>query len=125
MYKILLLLLFAFQVNAEEIIEDEFSDEKDIATIQVLDKITAKLKYLDISVGEEVDFGNLRIHIASCWKSSPYELSENKILLYISEKKPGKTEYKYIFRGWMFSSSPAISSLEHAIYDVTAIDCHD
>lgn len=29
-----------------------------------------------------------------------------------------------IFRGWMFASSPALNSLEHAVYDVWVIDCN-
>jgi hypothetical protein len=27
------------------------------------------------------------------------------------------------FVGWMFASSPALSALEHAVYDVWVIDC--
>ena len=28
-----------------------------------------------------------------------------------------------IFAGWMFASSPALSALEHPVYDVWVIDC--
>jgi hypothetical protein len=28
-----------------------------------------------------------------------------------------------VFNGWMFSSSPSVSNLENAIYDVTAVEC--
>ena len=28
-----------------------------------------------------------------------------------------------IFNGWMFASSPALSALEHPVYDVWVLDC--
>jgi len=28
-----------------------------------------------------------------------------------------------VFSGWMFSSSPAISALEHPVYDITLLAC--
>jgi hypothetical protein len=125
-----LILLFYILISsnlslAEDIAEEEFTHKKTYATIQVLNKITAKIKYLDIKVNSQTNFDTLKIKISDCWKSSPYDLSENKILLEIEEKKSEQTEYKQIFNGWMFSSSPAISSLEHPVYDIVAINCHE
>ena len=34
-----------------------------------------------------------------------------------------KLKGQSIFSGWMFASSPALSALEHPIYDVWVIDC--
>ena len=28
-----------------------------------------------------------------------------------------------VFSGWMFASSPALSALEHPVYDVWVVDC--
>jgi hypothetical protein len=28
-----------------------------------------------------------------------------------------------IFFGWLFASSPSVSSLEHSVYDVVAVSC--
>lgn len=105
--------------------DEDFTNNKQYATVQILNKITAKTKYLEIEVGSEENFGLIKIKPLSCWKASPYDLSENKILLDISEKKIGMKEYETIFKGWMFSSSPAISTMEHPIYDVVAINCHN
>ena len=105
--------------------EDKFIHEKKIATVQILNKITAKIKYLEIPVGSDMVFDSIKIKVLHCWKSSPYDLSENKILLNISEKKTSQQNYIVIFNGWMFSSSPAISSMEHPVYDVVAINCDD
>ncbi len=108
-----------------EIVEENFIHDKKQATIQILNKITAKAQYIEIPVKSEVIFGTLIIKVNACWKASPYDLSENKILLNIAEKKIGQQEYKTIFNGWMFSSSPGISSLEHSVYDLIAINCYD
>ncbi len=108
-----------------ETTEDDFIHEKKDATIQILNKITAKIKYIEIPVGSEVILDSIKIKALHCWKASPYDLLENKILLNISEKKTGQQEYITIFNGWMFSSSPAISSMEHPVYDVVAVNCHD
>ena len=108
-----------------ELIEENFEHNKKIAVVQVLNKITAKSKNLEIPVDSQVNFGTIRIAVKTCWKSSPYELAENKILLNIAENNKEQKEYITIFDGWMFSSSPAISSMEHSVYDVVAINCHD
>jgi hypothetical protein len=42
-------------------------------------------------------------------------------LLHIQSEE--KLQEKRIFYGWMFSSSPSVSSLEHPIYDITALNC--
>lgn len=111
------------QTTAEN--DDNFINNKAYAKIQILNKITAKIKYLDVKVNSEVVFDSLKIKVNSCWKSSPYDLSENKILLEVLEKQVSNKEYHKIFEGWMFSSSPAISSMEHPIYDVVAVNCHN
>ncbi len=141
MYKYLLVLFLFFSLPsyAEENfddteIQDENEEEGDEQTlehitkkakIQILNKITAKSQYLEVPVSSQITFGTIKIKVLKCLKSSPYELYENKILLEILEKKNGQENYSTIFDGWMFSSSPAISSLEHAVYDITAVSCHD
>lgn len=108
-----------------ENVEENFVNNKAYATVQILNKITAKTSYLDIKVGSEKNLGLIKIAVNSCWQASPYELSENKILLNISERKFNSEEYKKVFSGWMFSSSPSISTMEHPVYDVVAINCYD
>jgi hypothetical protein len=100
------------------------ADFKNTAIIQSLNKITAKTKELKIKVGKKTKFGKLDITIHKCWAAPLYEEPENKMLLEVIQRK-GKEEEKKerIFYGWMLSSSPSISSLEHPIYDITALEC--
>lgn len=105
--------------------EEIFIHERKIATIQILNKITAKVENIDLAVNSTTNYGSLKIEIKYCWQSSPYEPTENKILMKIFDKKPGQKDHQQIFSGWMFSSSPGIASLEHAVYDILAINCKD
>lgn len=97
-----------------------------VAVIQALNKITAKTSLLEIKIGEEIKFGKLTIVAKKCWKSALDQKPDNKILLEVfensSELDDAKKE-KRIFYGWMISSSPSISGLEHPIYDIIAINC--
>ncbi|HXV74541.1 MAG TPA: DUF2155 domain-containing protein, partial [Sphingomonadales bacterium] len=52
----------------------------------------------------------------------PMEPPETYIYLVIDDVLADGTEVE-VFRGWMLESSPALNALEHAVYDVWAIDC--
>lgn len=92
------------------------------ATIQVLNKITARTSNLEIRAGTSEKFGNIKVKIKDCWKAPPEEKPEVATLLEISEEKKGE-DVRKIFHGWMFASSPAISALEHPVYDIVILDC--
>jgi hypothetical protein len=94
----------------------------DTAILQGLNKITARISSFSVPIGSSVRFGNLEIYARLCWKASPEDAPDNKALLEIWEQKPGEDK-KQMFNGWMFASSPALSALEHAVYDITVIEC--
>jgi len=95
----------------------------DYARIQILDKIMANSTEIDIKISEIYPFNNLSILIHKCWKSKPEDKPENKSLMTIKEYIKSNNEEKTIFNGWIFSSSPSISSIENVIYDITLIKC--
>jgi hypothetical protein len=92
------------------------------AQLQGLDKITARVSQFDAPVGETVRFGNLSIVVRDCRRSPPEERPENAAFVEIYETRPGEAKER-LFSGWMFSSSPALSALEHAVYDVNLLAC--
>ena len=91
-------------------------------TIVALNKVSGKVSKLIIEDDGEIFFGSLKIIAHTCTKSPPEEPPENKAFLEVWDIKYDQ-EDKKIFNGWMFSSSPSISALEHAVYDVWIIDC--
>lgn len=93
-----------------------------IALMQGLDKITARVSRFDAPVGQSVNFGTLSIVVRDCEKSAPEDRPENAAFLEIYEDRPGEAKLK-LFSGWMFSSSPALSALEHPVYDVNLLEC--
>jgi len=103
-------------VGAAEMIQEP------LAQMQGLDKITARVSQFEAPVGKTVRFGNLSIVVRDCRKSPPEERPENAAFVEIYEARPGE-EKERLFSGWMFSSSPALSALEHAVYDVNLLAC--
>jgi hypothetical protein len=113
------------QEEIKEIFEEDrkpADNFKKKVVLQALNKITARTSNIEIVTGSNQKFGNLNIHLKFCWKSPAQEAPDDKALLEIWEQKPGEKKVK-IFHGWMFSSSPAISALEHPVYDLTVLSC--
>ncbi len=93
-----------------------------IAMLQGLDKISARVSQIEAPVGASITFGTLSILVRDCEKSRPEDPPDNAAFLQIYEAAPGE-DTKRLFSGWMFSSSPALSKLEHPVYDVILLDC--
>ena len=92
------------------------------AVLRGLDKVTARISTFEAPVGQEVRFGTLRILARTCRTRPPEETPETTAFLEIADQRPGDLP-KPVFSGWMFASSPALSALEHPIYDVWVIAC--
>ncbi|MDA0367516.1 MAG: DUF2155 domain-containing protein [Proteobacteria bacterium] len=93
-----------------------------IAVLRALDKVTARVSTIEAPVGREVRFGTLRILVRSCAKRPPEETPETSMFIEILDLRPRGAPQR-VFTGWMFASSPALSAMEHPTYDVWPIDC--
>ena len=93
-----------------------------MAVLQGLDKVTARVSTIEAPVGRTVRFGTLEIIARTCDKRPPEEPPESAAFLDIWEVRRGEAAVS-LFRGWMFASSPALSALEHPVYDVWVLDC--
>ncbi len=96
----------------------------DTASLQGLDKVTGRVQKIDAPVGATIHFGTLEIIARTCRKRPPEEQPEAAAFLDIWEIRPGEPAVS-LFRGWMFASSPALSALEHPVYDIWVLDCVD
>ncbi|MEE9318284.1 MAG: DUF2155 domain-containing protein [Rhodospirillales bacterium] len=94
----------------------------EVAVLQGMDKVTARVSTIEAPVGTVVKFGALEIIARTCDKRPPEETPESAAFLDIWEVHQGEAAVS-LFRGWMFASSPALSAMEHPVYDVWVLDC--
>ena len=94
------------------------------AEFNTLDKITARTKNIEINLNEDTTLGSLIINLKSCQNRPPDFLPESAAYVEIFDTLNQSLEEKnLVFSGWMFSSSPAISALEHPVYDISLVSC--
>jgi len=98
--------------------------EMGMAVLQGLDKVTARISTLTIPLEHTERFGTLEVSVWACRKRPPEEPPESAVFLTIVERRRDARPVR-LFQGWMFASSPAMSALEHPVYDIWALDCID
>ena len=114
---LIVLLVSALPVRADWV-------QGNIATLQGLDKITARISTLDVRVNSPTRFGALLITIHGCTFKPPDEPPEHAALISVRNvDHNGIAAVDTLFQGWMFASSPAISALEHPVYDISVLSC--
>ena len=92
------------------------------AVLQGLDKVTARIERIEALIDKPIKFGSLSILVRTCVKKPPEELPESAAFLEIKDARAGEKGMP-VFSGWMFASSPSLSAMEHAVYDVWVVDC--
>ena len=110
----LLVLLFSNQLCSEPL-------QMNYAKFKLLDKISNQLFEKTISVNSSDEIETLNIEVYACFTEPPDEISEDYVL--INVKDNFKNIYKSIYKGWMISSSPEVTPLEHPIYDLWLLGC--
>ena len=90
-----------------------------LAEIRAIDRITGRSFKLEIPLDQEVIFSNLVLNIKYCFKNPIDKEIENYAYLKVKDKILNDL----VFEGWMFSSSPSLSSLEHPINDIWLLNC--
>ena len=116
--------LSVFDVPLLEIPHEADAEEDDVMRIgsfSLLNKVTAKLRPVEMTLGEPTDIGSLRVIMRDCISTPPEEPPETKVFLEVFEYKAGFENR--VFSGWMFASSPGINGLEHAVYDLWPTAC--
>ena len=93
-----------------------------LVEIKILDKISAKVSIINIDVNSSLMFESLNIKILACYKNPPEEIPEDFVLLKIFDEVSIEN-HKLIYQGWMISSSPATTPLEHPLYDLWIKSC--
>lgn len=87
--------------------------------LRVLDKVNARAASLSGRVGTAFKYGFLTITARSCVAPPPGVPADSAAFLDVVDSRPDTPS----FHAWMFASAPAISMLEHPIYDLRVTGC--
>ena len=87
-----------------------------------LDKVTGRVNTMTGRIDAPVQFGTLEVVTRACFARPPEEPPENAAFVEIYEV-PEKGGKEKVFSGWMFASSPALSALDHPVYDLWVLRC--
>ena len=90
-----------------------------VAELQALDKVNARHSMLTLKVGETAPFGTLRIEVLACVVRPTDQPQDAAAFLSITDT----TGEGVSFRGWMFASQPALSMLQHPVFDIRVTNC--
>ena len=109
-----LILFFSNQLLSEPL-------QMKYAQFRLLDKISNKLidKTIPVNTSDEIE--TLSVEVYACFKEPPTEISEDYVLVDIVDNFQDLN--KNVYRGWMISSSPEVTPLEHPIYDLWLVGC--
>ena len=110
----LFLLFFSEQLFSEPL-------QMEYANFKLLDKISNKITQKTIAVNESDLMGTLNIEVYSCFTEPPGEIPEDYVLVSIMDSFQDVDES--IYTGWMISSSPDVTPLEHPIYNLWLLGC--
>ncbi len=91
------------------------------ANFKLLDKISNKLEEKTIKVNDTNSIGTLIIKVYSCFTEPPNEIPEDYVLIDVKDNFQDSKDS--IYTGWMISSSPDVTPLEHPIYDLWLLSC--
>ena len=92
----------------------------DAVVLHTMDKITGRVQKMTVAVGDKAKVGSLTVFVEKCLKKPPEETPENAAFLTIMDEDSPE---KPTFNGWMFSSNPALSAMEHPVYDIWVVEC--
>ena len=93
-----------------------------LAELQALDKITARVSPLEAPLEQAVTFGSLNIIVKACRKTLAEDRPESAAFVQVWEQKPGEDSH-WVYSGWLYASSPALTGIEHPVYDIWLTDC--
>ncbi|MCF3974736.1 DUF2155 domain-containing protein [Paracoccus salsus] len=89
------------------------------ALLRGLDKVSGRTTDLQMQVGAAVRYGRLEVRLGEC----RYPASDPSSDAYAQLTITDLSQNVMLFSGWMIASSPALSSLDDARYDVWVISC--
>jgi hypothetical protein len=96
--------------------------ENRVANFAALDKVTAAVKQLPVTLNKTAEFRTLRITPRVCYTRDPREPPRTSTFVEVNEIQIDGKE-KRIFTGWMFAESPGLNPLAHPVFDLWLTGC--
>ena len=87
--------------------------------IQALDKVNAQATMLTIKVGQSATFGSLTINPKACVVRPADQPADAAAYLTVTDSHADSSG----FDGWMMADEPAVSMMEHPVYDLRVTGC--
>ena len=112
------LISIPLNVTALENLNEKFIE------IKILDKVSSKTNLLKLTIGEEKSFQNLLIKSLKCKNSEFDDSPEITAYIQVQDLINKDNNEVFIFNGWTFSSSPAINTFDHPVYDIWLTKCY-
>jgi hypothetical protein len=81
--------------------------------------VNAQATALTIKIGQSATFGSLTINAKACMVRPADQPADAAAYLAVSDGHPDSPG----FTGWMLAHEPALSMLQHPIYDLRVIGC--
>ncbi|MBH90733.1 MAG: hypothetical protein CMG67_01300 [Candidatus Marinimicrobia bacterium] len=94
-----------------------------VVKFRALDKITAKTKDINITIGKKKKFGYLEIFPRKCNKFQDQNKQGVAAYIQVRDLSDKKEDKVFVFNGWTFSSSTNLRVFDHPIYDLWVIGC--
>lgn len=91
------------------------------ALLRGLDKVTGRTTDIALDLGEARRFGRLEVRLGECRYPAGNPASDAYAQLIITDL----VRKQALFSGWMIASSPALSALDDARYDIWVVSCKD
>jgi hypothetical protein len=93
-----------------------------VAELQALDKVTARVTAMRVPVNQPARFGTLTITVRACHARPPDEVPDASAWMEITDSR-APANGAAVFRGWMFANAPGVNMLQHAVYDIRVMEC--
>ncbi len=99
-----------------------------IATLGLLNKRNNLSQDVVLKVGEAKRIGNVIVKLATCERTLPWETQQETgafVQVFVEERERADQSLAWhkVFSGWLFKNSPALSVVQHPVYDVWVKDC--
>ena len=90
------------------------------AVLRGLDKVTGRTTDILLSLGDSARFGRLEVRLGECRYPAGNPSADAYAQIIISDL----VRRQVVFSGWMIASSPALSALDDARYDIWVVSCN-